>query len=315
MIEFHDKNLYMRIRNILIYLFVISFITSCRKNEKPKIDTVASLFANTTIAAEKEYRNIDGMSLGLDVYVPSKRLGEPPWVAYSDDKKPAMLYFHGGGWRSGEKESRVLEFLPYVEKGWVVITANYRLLRQASLPEIIGDCRTALSWVYKNADKFKIDTNKIFISGNSAGGHLALMTALVEEDTFYSSDFSSNNKNRIAGVINWYGIADVSLFTEDWKDKNILTKDSIPLSLIFEKTSPINFINKNTPPVLTVHGTIDKIVRFKHAELLHKKLDSFSVKNRLLKIDNRKHGNFDAEEMTSIYTEIWKFLEEIEQKD
>jgi acetyl esterase/lipase len=313
-VGFLDKNCYMNLKIVLLYTIVVGFMSACHKNDIPKIDPVASLFAKTTIAAEKEYRNINGISLKLDVYVPSKRLGEPPWVVYTENKKPVMLYFHGGGWRSGEKESRALEILPYVEKGWIVVTANYRLLHQTSLPDIIGDCRTALNWVYKNADKYRMNTNQIFLSGNSAGGHLALMTALVKEDTFYGSEFPLKDNIKIAGIINWYGITDVSLFTEDWKDKNILTKDSIPLNLIYKKTSPINFIDKNTPPIITVHGTIDKIVKFKQAKMLHKKLDSLAIKNKLIAVDNRKHGNFNALEMTRIYKEIWKFLEEIEQK-
>ena len=312
--EYQDNNLKMKIKNLLIYFVVFLSMLACKVDKKPTIDPVASLFSRTTIAAEKEYRFIDSISLRLDVYVPSKRLGESPWVTYSDGNKPTLLYFHGGGWRDGEKESRILEILPYVDKGWVVVTANYRLIKNASLPEIIGDCRTALEWVYEHANQFNIDTTKVFIAGNSAGGHLALMTGLLKDDSLYGSNFSSKHKNNIAGIINWYGITDVSLFVENWKNKQILTKNNLPLDTIYNYTSPINFVDGTIPPILTVHGNIDSVVSFKHAKMLHQKLDENNVKNKLLKIDGKKHGNFNAEEMTYIYKEIWKFTDEVLEK-
>ncbi len=299
---------------LLKRLFIITVfvaLTSCNDNTEQGIDPIAAMFSNTTIAAEKEYRNIDGISLTLDVYVPSKRLGEPPWVKQTEGNKPTLLYFHGGGWRGGEKESRALEILPYVDKGWIVVTANYRLLKQTSLPEIIGDCKTALNWVYNNANNFKIDTTKIIVSGNSAGGHLALMTALSKEDSIYKCDYPIKKRNKVAGVINWYGISDVSLFVKKWKDKQMLFEDQTQLDMVYKKTSPLNFIDDKTMPILTVHGEIDSVVPFIHSKMLHEKLIEKGIKNRLVELKNRKHGNFNAKEMTYSYKIIWKFLEEI----
>ena len=300
----------MRFKNILILVILVGF-TACKYNSKQDINPVVALYSKTTIAANITYRKINNIKLHLNVYVPSIRLGEPPWVKYTENKKPVLLYFHGGGWRGGTKESRALEFLPYVDKGWVVVTADYRVLNQTSLPNIIGDCRSALNWVYANSERFKIDTNKVVISGNSAGGHLALMTALVKNDALYKSDSYFIKKHKVAAVINWYGISDVSKFVKKWKDKQILYKDTTKLNWVYKITSPLNFVDKNTPPILTVHGTKDEIVSFAQAEMLRKKLDKIGIKNKLIKISNKKHGNFNTEEMTESYQQIWKFLDEI----
>ncbi len=304
----HLKNYWMA--------FLLPLLAACGTSKEIKEDPVVALFSKTTIASGKEYRNVDGISLLLDVYVPSKRLGEEPWVRYSDERKPTLLYFHGGGWRSGDKESRVMEILPYVDKGWVVVTANYRLLGQASLPEIIGDCRTALNWVYDHANQFKIDTSKIVLAGNSAGGHLALMTAMVKDDRLYKTeDIPEGRTLSIAAIVNWYGITEVSDFVTGWGDKQIISDNDTNLELVYEITSPIRFVDAHTPPVLTIHGSIDKIVPFNHAENLHRILDEKGVRNRLLKIENRKHGDFTVEEMTEIYKSIWVFLEGIGNAD
>src|SRR5205085_7887430 len=126
--------------------------------------------SNTQVVSNLEYKNFDSIHLLLDVYVQAKRLGEPPWVEYSSDRKPTLLFLHGGGWTSGDKISRSLFLMPYISKGWCVVTANYRHLDQTDLPGIIGDARSALNWLYENADKYKFDTSKIIVSGESAGG-------------------------------------------------------------------------------------------------------------------------------------------------
>ncbi|MCB0476270.1 MAG: alpha/beta hydrolase [Flavobacteriaceae bacterium] len=287
-------------------------VLGCKQPQQPQVDPLDALYSRATIAANIEYRNIDSISLRLTVFAPSERLGEPPWVHYSDQKKPTLLFFHGGGWRDGEKESRVLGLMPYVSKGWVVVTADYRLLRQAPLPDIIGDCRTALNWVYAHADRFKIDTGKIVVSGESAGGHLALMTALAKNDSLYNSDAPLLKGKTVAAVINWFGITDVPEFVKDWKDKELLCKDrdTTRLNAVYALTSPVNFIDKDSPPVLTIHGTDDPIVHFIQAEQLEQKLNENKISSELIAVKGKKHGNFSAEEMTNNFDAIWKFLNE-----
>ena len=119
------------------------------------IDRVAALYSDAQVISNIEYSNLDSIKLVLDAYVPTKRLGEPPWVEYSPERKPTLLFLHGGGWTSGDKISRSLFLMPYVDKNWCVVTANYRHLDQANLVEICRDARSALNWIYENAEKYK----------------------------------------------------------------------------------------------------------------------------------------------------------------
>lgn len=302
-------------RNVLI---IISFLVfGCSENpavsKQGKLDPIASLFSKATISAEIKYREVDGKTLRLDVYAPSKRLGEAPWVEYDEKPRPVLLYFHGGGWRGGEKESRILEILPYIAKDWVVVTANYRVLSKATLPEIIGDCRAALDWVVHNGHHYGADSSRIFMAGNSAGGHLALMTGLIKDDGYFGSGIKFKEIPKIAGIINWYGITDVARFVDGWSDQEKLWDGQSDFKNMCAKTSPLTYITSDSPPIFTAHGTADPVVPFIHAQLLHQRLDEVGVKNKLYEVPNRKHGNFNAEEMTAIYREIWKFISDIEQ--
>ena len=279
------------------------------------IDAVAALYSNTQVISNIEYKKVDSLRLLLDVYVATKRLGEPPWVEYSDNRKPTLLFLHGGGWTSGDKISRSLFLMPYVSKGWCVVTANYRHLDQTNLIGIVSDARAALNWVYENAGNYKFDTTKIIVSGESAGGHLALMTGLLKDDSLFPQENKNINRPlKVAGIVNWFGVADLARAAKSW-DINYYKQvagDSANAQNIFRLTSPINYVNSSSPPVITIHGDQDKAAPFDQAPLLHKKLSAMKVKNYLFIVTGKKHGNFDATDMTAIYKELWKFLKKID---
>jgi acetyl esterase/lipase len=97
-----------------------------------------------------------------------------------------LLYIHGGGWQGLNRSVRNLNIMPYIDKGYAVVNIDYRLLDQSPFPACIADCRYALNWIYENAVKYKFDTTRIVVSGESAGGHLALMTGFLKEDKVIS---------------------------------------------------------------------------------------------------------------------------------
>jgi acetyl esterase/lipase len=297
---------------LVITLFTLSRCTNTEA--KPDdIDPVASMYSNTQVISNITYRTIDSIKLLLDIYVPCKRLGEPPWNEYSNDRKPTLLYFHGGGWRDGDKISRSLFLMPYVSKGWCVVTANYRHLDQTTLPNIIGDARSAMNWIYDNADKYKFDTSRIVVSGESAGGHLCLATGLITNDSmFHPSVRPAGRVLKAAAIVNWFGVGDLNKAAKTWDSTyyNFVTKGSPQADNILKISSPITYITSSSPPVITIHGDQDKAASYDQAPWLHEKLKEAGVKNLLHTIPGKKHGNFDGKEMSEAYEDIWKFLKE-----
>lgn len=300
------------IKAALLSVMLVGFI-HC-SGQQHHIDPVAALYSNTQVISNIEYKRMDSIRLLLDVYVPARRLGEPPWVEYTVKSKPTLLFLHGGGWTSGDKISRSLFLMPYVSRGWCVVTANYRHLEQAGLPAIIGDARSALHWIYQNAGKYKFDTARIIVSGESAGGHLALMTGLITSDVpFQEGGQPINRFIKVAGIVNWFGVADLAKASTSW-DKSYFKQvagDSSHADSIFRLSSPVNYITGASPPVITIHGDQDRSAPYDQAPLLHDQLKRAGVKNYLFTVKGKKHGNFNANEMTAIYKDIWKFLKEI----
>src|SRR5712671_2007306 len=97
----------------------------------------------------------------------------------SPQPRPTLINIHGGGWTGGTKEANSLMFLPFLQMGWNVVNVEYRLARVSLAPAAVEDCLCALRWVYRNAKQYNIDVNRIVLTGNSAGGHLALTTGMI----------------------------------------------------------------------------------------------------------------------------------------
>ena len=115
------------------------------------------------------YRTASNWDAKLDLYVP-RGLNTP---------NPVLMFFHGGGWTAGTKESSAFTVLPYLQMGWTVVNVEYRLTDVALAPAAVEDTRCALRWVYRNAKQYNLDTSRIVTTGQSAGGHLAMMTGKI----------------------------------------------------------------------------------------------------------------------------------------
>jgi len=290
------------------------YLSSCGE-QYDKINSVAALYSDQQIISNIVYSNIDSINLVLDVYVSAKRLGQPPWYEYSERRKPVVLYFHGGGWVVGDKISHSRYLLPYIDKKWCVVNANYRHLDKTSLVGIIGDARSALNWIYENAEKYKFDTTKIVVSGESSGGHIALMTALAMDETLFSQGhIKPGRKLTVAGVINWFGVTDLIKASVKWDAAyvNAIMPNSFGKTDSLREVSPINYITKSSVPIMTLHGNQDMMTSHDQGVMLHEQLKVLGIKNNLLTIHGKGHGNFDGAEMTTMFNEIWKFLKEIE---
>ncbi len=131
----------------LILLTLI--LTGCNHFNTIDKNNIHLIQERTFVEANIVYKVVDSTKLHLDVDAPANILGEEPWAIFSGSLKPTLVYFHGGGWISGDRVSRSLALLPYLEKGWCVVNVDYRLLQQTNLAGCINDCLDALSWVFE----------------------------------------------------------------------------------------------------------------------------------------------------------------------
>ncbi|MGA9278399.1 alpha/beta hydrolase [Ilumatobacter sp.] len=172
---------------------------------------------------------------------------------------PVLVYFHGGGFRSGHKNREGKPLLHRLARhGWVCISANYRLAPKARFPDYLIDAKQAIAWARRNADRYGGDPTRIYVAGSSAGGHLAVTAALTPNDPSFQPDFGDVD-TAVAGAISLYGFYG--------------SPDSQP----GVASTPHAYINADAPPTFIAHGDNDTCVLVDDARAFAHELDAVST--------------------------------------
>jgi acetyl esterase/lipase len=153
--------------------------------------------------------------------------------------RPTLIYLHGGGFRFGGKRfgARLLLYR-LASRGWVCVSANYRLLPAARFPDPPIDVKKVIAWVREHGREYGADPNAVFLAGSSAGGHLAAQAALTPNDPVFQPGFEGADTS-VAGAISLYGY--YGPVASDWP-------------------SPLAYVKTNAPPFFVVHGDQDTLV-------------------------------------------------------
>lgn len=289
---------------IVVYFFLIA-ITATSQTQSQEVSSWSINAVNDyRVVSNVTYSTANGYDCKLDVY--ARRISKSP--------TPTVLYIHGGGWVAGSKEASVLAILPYLEMGFAVVNVEYRLAKVSLAPGAVEDCRLSLRWIFKNANEYGFDTTRVIVTGGSAGGHLALMTGMVDPSAGFDmpTDWDySTVQPKVAAIINWYGITDVKDLLSGPNRQNYAVywlayqRDK---EILAQRISPISYVRKGLPPIFTVHGDNDQLVPYQHAVRLHDALGKSGVPNQFVTIPGGKHGGFTKDEMGKIYSAIKDFL-------
>jgi len=206
---------------------IILFVSSC--SIKP-----VTKFKNITYNPSKQ--------LQLDVYAPRK-LKEPAKV---------LVFVYGGNWIHGKKSLYRFFGKGMARKGIVCAVVNYRLSPKTDISGMANDVAEAVKWLKDNSSTYKADTNHFFISGHSAGGHIAAMLAT---DNRYFKNLQMNNPIKGTVLIDAFGLDMYSylMISKNPGDSIYkLTFTTDPAN--WKKTSPIYYLNDETPPFLMFVG-------------------------------------------------------------
>jgi len=226
--------------------------------------------------------------------------------------QPTLVYFHGGFWAAGTKEGSLMSLIPWMEMGWNVVNVEYRLARVAPAPAAVEDCICALRYLAAQAKAYNIDVTRIVTMGESAGGHLALTSAMIPERAGLDRQCAGATPvPTVAAAINWFGVTDVNDVIDGPNRANAAMTwlGSLPnRAEIATRVSPMTYIRKGLPPILTIHGDADRVVPYPHGVRMHEALNKVGVPNQLVTIPGGGHGNFTPEQRTMIYATIRQFL-------
>jgi acetyl esterase/lipase len=225
------------------------------------------------------YKTVDNkgepVELKLQVFLPE---GHQP-----SDRRPAIVFFHGGGWYGGTPDHMYPQCRYLALRGMVTISMEYRTIKGfgTTPKECVKDGKSAMRWVRTHAAELGIDPLKILAGGGSAGGHIAAATALVDafdevgEDNsvscrpealvLFNPVFDNGPKGFLHGLVREY----------------------------WEAISPIDHIDKNTPPTFIILGTNDKYIPVETGRRFERLMQDAGRRCDLHLYEGEEHGFFN----------------------
>ena len=249
----------------------------------------------------------------LDIYLPQN----------AKSNTPLVIWIHGGAWMLNDKYADMgymkNTVKGFIDNGYALASINYRYSTEAAFPAQIQDCNEALEFLYQHAAQYKIDKDRIALIGFSAGGHLASLMGLSNNNDIKEFYPNGNKPHfKIKCVLDFYGPSDFIMLASnpDTSVNNMRNPVSILLGAmavdrpdLAKRASPVTYIDKNDPPFFIVQGEKDESVPNTQSRILSSWLTLAGVKNKLTVVPNAPHYGemFDAE---SIRKDLFQFLAE-----
>jgi acetyl esterase/lipase len=225
------------------------------------------------------------MTLLMDLYRPKQKAAKP---------FPVVIQIHGGAWAGGDKRGQ--PDAGFLRRGIAVAKIDYRLSNMAPFPAALEDCKCAVRFLRANAAKLNLDPDRIGVTGESAGAHLALLVACVTSSAgFEGSGGHESFSSRVACAVSFYGETDLTQMPE-----KTLANPNSPVARflgglikdkpdLYRQASPIEYVAKDSPPILFIHGDKDTVVPLEQSERMLAKLKEAGVEGKLIVAKNGMH--------------------------
>ena len=267
----------------------------------------------TYIHSNVEYANINGMPLHLQIITPQSRNTQN-----SNKEYPCIVYVQGSAWKKQNINAKLGLLARLAEKGYVIAVVEYRHSGIAPFPAVALDTRNAIRFMKVHAAEYDLDEMKLFVGGDSSGGHAAMFSQLIQDDDQKSNLFPGVNAD-VKGIISFYGAC--SMMLEDGMPSTIL--HHLPESPEGQQMGGVNLrehpklcrkmsvecnIDETTalPPVLMFHGTKDRTINPRVSVVVYNRLKQCGKDVSLYLLEGADHGGseFWTEDIQKIIMEF-----------
>jgi pectinesterase len=243
---------------------------------------------NVRAAPNLTYCTLDGgRQLKLDVFYPK---------AGRKQTFPAVLIIHGGGWRSGDRSQHLPLAQQLAARGYVAVTAEYRLSTEAQYPAAVQDLKTALRWLRANARAYHVDTTKVAVWGFSAGGQLATLIGTTNDDAqFEAGSCYRSRSSRVQAIIDADGtLAFIHPESGEGDDRKGPSAATLWLGAsktekpeLWQQAGALHHVSAQTPPILFINSGVARM----HAgrDDMRRQLDQFGIYNEVQNFPEAPH--------------------------
>ena len=240
------------------------------------------------IQSNIEYAARETTPLHLDLYRPVIRT----------QPLPLVIVIHGGSWRSGSKEDMAEFAYDLAAHGMIAASVDYRLIQQGgTFPAPVLDAMDAAAFLRDRAADFGIDPDRLAALGVSAGGHLALMSGMVDDFSKLDATRPTGRTFDFKAIVNIEGPADFTVDPAAYSSRQIRLIEGFLGKTIADDpdgshrrlASPVIYARETGPPVLTIHGTADQTVPFAQAQALEAALEAAREPHSFIPIQGMDH--------------------------
>lgn len=197
---------------------------------------------------------------------------------------PAIVFIPGGGFLTAARSSWLHHRMKLSEAGYVVASIEYRVAPLTCFPEPLEDVKSAIRYLRANASHFNIDTDKIGVMGNSAGGYLASFVGLTNGNKKFERGENLDYLSSVRCVVDIFGLSDLTRIASDFSERDQKAHHSAGAAESLwvlgspgffngkyggldlwpedvEAANPIAYVDENSVPMLLMHGSADMLVQ------------------------------------------------------
>ena len=230
-------------------------------------------------------------------------------IAYPDGPslKPAIISVHGGRWRAGNRaDASSIKVTEWAAFGYFAMSIDYRLVGGSPAPAPYLDMLCAIRWLHAHADEYRIDPERVYLIGQSAGGQMVSLFATAGEAGFPRVGGWEKARTDVRAVISV--AATYELNSLSWG--NLWTPVDGKVEDARRLASPINHVNPSMKPLLVIHSDDDKSVPVQQAADMVEKLKAAGVQHRYVHYTDKGHMGITDD----VIREARAFIAEVEQK-
>ncbi len=232
------------------------------------------------------YKTIGDVKLNIYIFNPKDHK--------ASDKRPAAIFFFGGGWRGGTPNQFTEHCKHLAARGMVAMTADYRVSSRHNTKAVscVADAKSAIRWARQACERLGIDPDRIAAGGGSAGGHLAGCTGTISGFDEAGENLNVSSKPNAMVLFNpALVLAGVeSIKSPDPKRQKELAER---MGVDPKEISPYHHVSKGVPPTIIFHGQGDTTVPFMTAEMFSKAMKNAGNKCTLVGYEDQAHGFFN----------------------
>ena len=249
-------------KKLIIACCVVTTLSASGQDQRKAF--VDSLLNGVEIRKDIRY-NTTGRPLLLDIYYPEQK---------NRKLLPCVVWIHGGA-LTDESIRKDYDLIRWgvartVKKGYINVSVDYRLITESPLPTAIQDCMTAIRFLKCHAEEYGIDTTRMAVVGESAGGFLAGFCSFTCNTNIFTTNEWRGASNQLTCGVLWYPAISHSPY------------------------HMTDYISPDDIPVISIHGDGDSVVPIGQSYTIQRKCGEKRTDFKLYAIKGSEHGFFDS---------------------